>query len=185
MRDKAFDSLELDVKALAKSGARMQGDLDPTAFPRLKESVLSMAGPASWSVEGSYKAAAGREPEIRLHLHVQTEAALTCQRCLEPMQLALKVERVLRFVPDAEMAEQLDEQTEDEDVLVLPRRLNLAELIEDELILALPIVPRHDRCPAPPPMVFEDAATTAAADDTQQPHPFAVLAALRAGKPPT
>jgi uncharacterized protein len=185
MRDKAFEPVRVDVTALAKSGALEQGDLGPASFPRLLESVQSMAGPASWSVRGVYKAAAGREPEIRLNLQVRAQAVQICQRCLEPMQLALAVERVLRFVRDAELAEQLDEETEDEDVLQLPRRLNLVELIEDELIMALPIVPRHEHCPAPPPMAYEDPAGTAAADDEAPPHPFAVLAALRAGKPRT
>lgn len=185
MRDKAFNPLAVDVTAWAKAGARHQGVLEPATLSRLKESVQSMPCPANWSVQGLFKEVSGRDPEIRLHLQAQSPVVLTCQRCLEPLETVLTVERVLRFVRDAELAEQLDEQTDEEDVLVLPRRLNLVELIEDELIMALPIVPRHERCPAPPPMVFDDPAGTAAPVEVSPPHPFAVLAALRAGKPRT
>ena len=58
--------------------------------------------------------------------------------------------RSIRFVHGADLAQQLDEESE-EDVLALSAALDLRELIEDELILALPLVPRHDVCPQPLP----------------------------------
>jgi len=53
-------------------------------------------------------------------------------------------------------------------------------LLEDELLLALPLVPRHDVCPEPLARAFRDAADVAEAAE----HPFAALAALKQGSRP-
>jgi uncharacterized protein len=119
---------------------------------------------------------AGGEPQLWLHLHAQASVLLECQRCLQPFVQALEVDRRVRFVRDEALAEQLDEHSDD-DVLALPRRLDLHELLEDELILALPLVPRHESCPEPLPLALPDMAGDAAAGEA--PHPFAALAALR------
>jgi len=105
---------------------------------------------------------------------------LQCQRCLQTMTQTLRVDRRFRFVRNEEQAAELDEESDD-DVLALPTRLDLVALLEDELILALPIVPRHDSCPQPLPI-----QPAAEADEEAAPHPFAALAALRGrsgGKP--
>ncbi|MDP1159869.1 YceD family protein, partial [Klebsiella variicola] len=57
----------------------------------------------------------------------------------------------------------------------LPRHLDARELIEDELLLALPLVPRHANCPQPLPGAGEQAEPEA----EQRPNPFAALAALK------
>jgi uncharacterized protein len=103
---------------------------------------------------------------------------LQCQRCLQSMRQSLHAERSFRFVRSEAEALRLDEDSED-DVLLLQPRLDLMDLLEDEFILGLPIVPRHETCPAPlaasmaEPESFEEKA-----------HPFAALAALKLRKPP-
>ena len=87
--------------------------------------------------------------------------------------MPLKIARNFLFVHGEDAAAQLDADTED-DVLAITRSLDLRELIEDELLLAMPIVPRHEVCPQP--LV---AATDELADD--KPNPFAALMDL---KPP-
>jgi uncharacterized metal-binding protein YceD (DUF177 family) len=73
---------------------------------------------------------------------------MECQRCLTPVDVPLAVERSFRFVADEATAEALDDESE-EDLLALSREFDLRELIEDELLMALPVVPRHDECPRP------------------------------------
>ena len=111
-------------------------------------------------------------------LQARAEVALQCQRCLQPMASTIDIDRVFRFAADEREAERLDEETDDE-VLVLEPSLDLHALLEDELILALPLVPRHEECPQPllPAMPSDDAGDDASA----KPNPFAVLAALRGG----
>jgi uncharacterized protein len=96
----------------------------------------------------------------------------------------LQVDRRFRFVRTEAEAARLDEDSDD-DVLVLEPRLDLAELLEDEFILALPIVPMHDSCPQPlltpaqPGLRPGVAAQDANATQAERPNPFAALAALR------
>jgi len=103
---------------------------------------------------------------------------LQCQRCLQSVSEALSVARSFRFVRDEAAAAKLDEESED-DVLVLPPRLDLMELLEDEFILGLPIVPMHDECPKP--LVAPGAPSEV---EEPAPNPFAALAALRTRKEP-
>jgi uncharacterized protein len=102
---------------------------------------------------------------------------LQCQRCLLPLDESVHVDRHFRFVGDEATAAALDDEMEDE-VLALPRSLDLRELVEDEMLLALPLVPRHDVCPEALPMSFGDVEIV----ESDKAHPFAGLAILRKDK---
>lgn len=146
-------------------------------MPRLlssQDAVPSdVAAAVHWQARGELRLAAGGPAEVWLHVRARTEAGLQCQRCLMPLHKELEVERSFRFVPDESEAERLDEDSDD-DVLVLTHSLNLTELVEDELILALPIVPRHEVCPQPLP-----SASAEEEDASPRANPFAVLKSLR------
>ncbi len=86
--------------------------------------------------------------EIWLHLRADAVLPLTCQRCLGPVEVALAVDRSFRFVADEELAAAEDELAE-EDVLALSRSFDLVELVEDELLMEMPLAPRHEVCPDP------------------------------------
>ena len=105
---------------------------------------------------------------------------MTCQRCLAPVDVPLEVDREFRFVADEATAEALDDESE-EDLLAMSREFDLRELIEDELLMALPLVPRHEECPAPVQMASSDEDFEEAS--AEKPNPFAALAALKTGKP--
>ncbi|CAD5370677.1 conserved hypothetical protein [Rubrivivax sp. A210] len=178
MRDRR-DPTALDIAALCREGEALEGRLALTPLERLTGSLFGAVAPgaeAAWSAQASQEPVAGGEPERWLHLQARAEVRLQCQRCLEALQQPLEVDRRYRFVRDDKLAEQLDEEIED-DVLALPPRLDLLELIEDELILALPIVPRHEgECPRPLPQ-------PAAVAEVAAPNPFAKLAELRRPAP--
>ena len=170
------DPHSLDIAALCREGEALGGGLALSALRRLGGSLfgpVDAAAELTWAARTSEKPVAGGQPERWLHLDAQAEVTLQCQRCLQAMRQPLVVDRHFRFVRSEPEAARLDEASED-DVLVLPPRLDLLDLLEDELILALPIVPRHEgSCPRPLPM---PAATAA---DEPAPNPFAKLAALR------
>jgi uncharacterized protein len=129
----------------------------------------------TWSARGKQRATKGGAHQVWLHVQAQVHIALECQRCLQPVYAPLATERSFLFVADEALAAQLDADTDD-DVLELTRSLDLRELIEDELLLALPLVPRHETCPQP--LLAPD---TTLPDDEAAPHPFAALAALKRG----
>jgi uncharacterized protein len=173
---RSFDPRHLDVAAFAQAAQRLAGQWPLREFKRLLLDALPVgsddpAGSVTWSARGELRRAPGGGEEIWLHLTAGTSLRLACQRCLQPMTVALETRPRLRFVFGEEQAERLDEESDD-DVLALDKALDLRDLVEDELILALPLVPRHDRCPVPLPAGAAEA-------EAQPRHPFAALAVLR------
>lgn len=96
------------------------------------------------------------------------------------MVCPVDVDSYFQFAPDEAQAAALDEGSDD-DMLVLTPDFDLHALIEDELLMAMPLVPRHDTCPEQVPLEVKDAGFDAAHSD--QPHPFAALAALKGQGP--
>lgn len=161
----------------ARDAERLEGEWPLRDLPRLAEVDVS-EGPAPrvhWSAQAELRPVLGGEGEIWLHLQAQAEVAMACQRCLASVRTPVSVDRWIRFVTGEAQAEALDAESED-DVLALPRWLDLAELVEDELLLALPIVPRHETCPAPLPMPAQPVEDE---EGEARPNPFAVLAQLK------
>ncbi len=187
MTSPAFDPLRLHVAHFAADAQEADGDWAVHELPRLADSECpaSAGGPSRspaddtrrvrWQATGSHRRVGG-EDQVWLHLLADADVILQCQRCLQPLAEAVHVDRHFRFVADEDTAAKLDDELEDE-VLVLPKTLDLRELVEDELLLALPLVPRHDACPQPIPMQFGDIEEVEA-----KANPFASLAQLR-GKP--
>ena len=178
MKDpKPLDPLALDVAAFCRQGGEMAGDWPLVGLERLAASFAAASdGATRWRASGELRPVTGGAPEPWLTLQAEAEVPLLCQRCLQPLTESLSFERCFRFVATEELAAELDEDSDDEDVLALPARLDLRELVEDELILSLPIVPRHDDCPEPLPLPAEPAEA-----EPDAPHPFAALAALKGG----
>lgn len=180
MSSRDFDPARLDVTAFAKAAGELDGNWPLSSFDRLTESAMSDALPASgadvrWSARGELRPMRGGESQVWLHVNASTELPLECQRCLKAVDVPLQIERSFLFVHGEETAARLDTDGED-DVLALTRALDLRELLEDELLLALPIVPRHEVCPKP----LVVAASTEDMPD-EKPNPFAALAALKRG----
>jgi uncharacterized protein len=173
-RDRDQDARAVSVPSLCKSAGRLAGHWPLGELGRLAESLFEAPlGDVAWSAAGEEVASPGGEPELWLQLGASTTVTLQCQRCLKSVRRELLVDRRFRFARSEEEAERLDEELED-DVLALQPRLNLQELAEDELILALPLVARHGGdCPEPLPLPAEDGFEEAA------PNPFAALAALK------
>jgi len=170
------DPTRLEVAAMAAEGASLSGQWAAPELERWHAMQTPAPGaapePVQWRVRGEQRRAAGRPLQTWLHLHVETVAWPTCQRCLQPFSEALVVDRALRFVDGEARAEALDADSED-DVLALVPALDLRTLVEDELLLAWPIVPRHEQCAAPGYRADDDAEPSA--------NPFSALASL---KPP-
>ena len=179
-----FDPHRLDMAGFAQAEGWLEGDWPLARMPRLLQDALPLStdSPAQqvrWSARGARRPVSGGEAEIRLHLQAHTALDLTCQRCLQPMTVQLQVQPTLRFVRGEDRAEALDEDS-DEDVLALTPSLDLLSLVEDELILALPLVPRHGACPQPLPM---SAGEQDLQDGDGGEHAFAALASLRRDGP--
>ena len=178
------DPRRLDVGAFAAARSELAGEWPAERLARLSEATLAPGDgmarpPVAWRARGERAMLVGAGVHPALAVAADTEVTVECQRCLQPMRLPIHAERRVFFVEGEEAAAALDAESED-DVLALTPSLDLPELIEDELLLALPLVPRHARCPEPLPRAFvEDDPASDRADN-----PFAVLAALKPGPRP-
>ena len=172
----------LDLRHLAQSADTLTGEDALSLFPRLAaEAADAESRRVRWTARAEWRRAAEvpgakavQAPVLWLHLSAATELPLTCQRCLTPVVEPLAVDRWFRFVADEATADVEDEDSE-EDVLVFQPAFNLLELIEDELIMAQPLVPMHEVCPT----VLPTSAGPVLEEGPAKANPFAVLQQIK------
>ena len=119
--------------------------MDLAELPRLSGSVALPGGVLDVSAVGSV--VEGSRP----HINVRVSGAiwLTCQRCLELVEHVVRHDVLFQLWPTGEAVPD-DELFEDGfDALPVGHELDLAELIEDEVLLGLPFSPRHAHCQLP------------------------------------
>jgi uncharacterized protein len=178
--DKKLDPQHLDLLSFAREGAALSGEGALTAWPRLLEEQFGtdrVADPVQWHLQGRCVPKLGHGDEIWLDLNAEVNFPMQCQRCLSPALTKVQAQRSFRFVADEASAAALDDEAE-EDILVISRDFDALALVEDELILSMPLVPLHGICPEGLPTTFTDPEFEVAAE---RPHPFAVLAGLKKG----
>ena len=148
----------------ARDGRVLEGALPVTELGRLHDLLAEVRGEIVFRLSGFLDER--QRPVLRLE--VSGSLPLACQRCLEVVHHELAVDGLLQLVsPEADLSQdELEDDTRD--FLPLAGELKVAELIEDEILLALPVAPRHEKCGLP-------GATKSGERD----NPFAALAALK------
>ncbi len=155
----------LDAVVLARSGTLVEREFSVAEFARLLDRLAAPAGRAN--AVAAFRQA-GDWPAARLA--VTAEVVMTCQRCLGSVRRTLAADTEVVFA--AEGAQGLPEGS---DVVTGdPHRIDFAALVEDELLLALPIIPQHEAGEACtlPAGEGDDADTS---DTAEMRRPFAGL----------
>ncbi len=173
-----FNPQRLDVRAFALACGQVEGSLPLVVLKRLAQDAPSMdhVQQVAWLARGEVRTGGDGQAQYWLHLDAAASVPLICQRCLAPVETSLLVERWFRFVADEATAQAQDDESE-EDLLVMAGDFNLCELVEDELVLELPLIPRHEHCPVPPKLQAEDPEFAALSQAREK--PFAALAGLK------
>jgi len=132
----------IDGFEFASAGATQHGILPLNAFSRLRDLLASDAGEVAYEVEGT------RDGRGRPSLRVKARGALQlrCQRCLEPMAYEVDADSLLVLAATQAEIDAGPGEVEGPDRVLGSREMRVADLVEDELILALPYAPRHERC---------------------------------------
>lgn len=156
-----------DVFAFARGSRVLEGTLAVAELERLHDLLAEVSGEVSWRLEGFE----GERGEPLLQLVVGGSIPLACQRCLEAVVFDLDVDSLLEVVPAGVELSQEELEDDTRDFLPVDGELEISELVEDEILLSLPVAPRHEKCGLPE-----------AAEAGERINPFAALAGLK-GKP--
>ncbi|MDE1942009.1 MAG: DUF177 domain-containing protein [Betaproteobacteria bacterium] len=162
-----FEAPILDPVRFTTLEEVVEGRVPVRDLERLQSVLHSTGGEIRYRVSGSQTP----EGHPALSLHVEGALDLTCQRCMAGMPFDLAVDSRIVMFKDEEALPDLEEEVEGTDAIVQPEKLNIAELVEDEVLLSLPLVPSH-----PDGACRADGETEAA---LAKEHPFASLQKLK------
>jgi uncharacterized protein len=159
----------IDAFEFCRVGGHRQGETAVADLPRLAKESVDGVGTIRWSLQG------GRNGfgHLQLTLSVSGTMRLICQRCLTPFDFDIASDSVLVLAKDEAKADEIEVLLMDQavEVIVGSNALNIADLIEDEVLLAIPLSPRHETCP--------DGLAPEVEKDAEKVSPFAVLKKLK------
>lgn len=130
---------EIDTLRFALSASRLSGAIELREMTRLHDVLSSQIGVVRWWIEGGVEA--GR-PVLRLGIDAQL--SLICQRCLGPCSHSLHSETALPIARDEAELRQWESEDPLLDGLVAEPHQSVHDLIEDEVLLSLPVIAMHD-----------------------------------------
>ncbi|MDY0072185.1 MAG: YceD family protein [Thauera sp.] len=167
----SLDPFRFAAEARTQSGTVKVADL-----PRLADALATVVGELSWRLEGSmsggqFRQHGGSRAEPRLRLQVDGQLGLACQRCLGELSWTLAIDTTLQPVREGQPIAEDELENDEFDAIEVGDSLDLFSLVEDEVLLALPLVARHEHCELP--REFNGA---------REESPFAALAPLRGSR---
>lgn len=163
---------QLDPFRLAESGAKLSGSIPIRQLQRLRSLLTDDSGEIA--VELDFDIDELGVPNVQGRITAQL--SLSCQRCLESYVIPVDASISLAWVRSDQEADRLPLLYEP--YLVETNPLILNDVIEDELLLALPQVPMHEMAKCPANKWIKQPAP-ADEDDTEKENPFSVLAKLK------
>ena len=152
-----INSLEFARKSLEIRDTIAHSDLQ-----RVKDLLTPETGSLIWRLSGEISA----DKKARLHLTLTGNASVPCQRCLESMMIALNISSEFILVKDESEIPPEEDDIEEQDYIVAEAEMDVMQLVEDEILLALPYAPKHE---------IKDCAVKAEVNELKAPNPFAAL----------
>lgn len=153
--------------ALAREHREVSGKLAIADLQRLHYVLFEPSGEVDYKLDGSVD----KDGVAWLELHLDAKLSLLCQRCLGPMAFREQATRRFKLVPKGQPLGDPAEEPDDIEEIHAEEDLDVAALVEDEIILTLPMVAVHEdgKCAAP----------QSAQDDGEKKSPFSLLSALK------
>ena len=157
-------SVVSDPFRFASEGRSLVDSIAVSRLERLSDVLFDSSGEISYSLVGERRS----DGKSYFRLRASAPLGLQCQRCLQRMEFALELDSVLQLVrpgqeiPDAEL------ENDEFDAFEVSADLDVLALLEEEILLTLPIAPRHEQCDAPRPL-----------GGVEKESPFAALSRLR------
>jgi uncharacterized protein len=161
----------IDSLDFARLGKELHGEIPLAEFPRLGDLLLIQSGSVQFVLRGWHsEAQQSRGQQALLQLSITGLCQLRCQRCLGSLAYPIQLKTALRLVSAADARAEDDMDDDESDSIEASEKLDVLELIEEEILLGLPFAPRHEK-----------GACESAVEGVQAlaRNPFAVLAALK------
>jgi len=127
--------VQIDPIRLADEGARLCGTLPGSEMSRLRGLTLPDSRPGQVAVDLQFERTG--QGVRRLHGTIRTQVEMACKRCLKPLKVEVVAQPLFVLLQPGEA------EPEEGETLVVEAPLSLAELVEDELLLAMPMSPGH------------------------------------------
>ena len=154
----------IDSLDFARRGGELSGDVPVAELPRMSDILADSEGKISYILRGL----AGNDGKPQLELILDGACNLRCQRCLNALSYPIKLVSKLRLVSEGEV-DGSDIEDDEVDSIPAEKRLDVLALIEEELLLSMPIAPKHG----------SGECEIAAESLSRSNNPFAVLAGLK------
>ncbi len=136
----------IDGFEFAKNAATIEGRWHIADFERLRESLADAQGTVAYTLSG-VRDGAGR---LALRLRIRGRLVLRCQRCLELLEYPADIDSTVVLAGSQEEIDAAPYAEGEAERVLASKEMKVGELIEDELLLALPFAPRHEQCGARP-----------------------------------
>jgi len=155
----------IDSLDFARNGKELRGEAAVADLPRLQDMLAAPDGVIRYVVRGLQ----GKDGKLMLGLEVDGSCRLRCQRCLDALEHPVKLETRLLLAREGELDAFSDDEDEP-DSIAADKRLDVLDMVEQEILLSLPFAPRHPEGECRP---------AAGAEGRPETNPFAVLAGLK------
>jgi len=134
----------IDGFDFAAGEAMLRGTLPVGELARLHDVLASTSGVLDYTISGM------RDEQGRAALRLQVDGALrlTCQRCLSALKFPVSIDSTLVLAASQREIDRDPIEAQGPDRIIGSRDMAVWELLEDELLLAVPFAPRHERCAA-------------------------------------
>jgi len=161
---------KVEPRKLAERDVVFAGQAPISGMPRLASNLVTDNG----SIDVEIRFAKDEQNLCTLTGSAHGSVSMTCQRCLEPVSVEVDARFNLAVTLSDEQAKHLPRNYDP--LIIETDEIELLPIIEDELMLSLPLVPYHDDCSIQ--TSFGDAET-ARTQEATKPNPFSVLAQLK------
>lgn len=163
------DDFLIHLDRLSAKPTVFEGVFHPADLERLEDSLADDRG------ELRYRITAQLDPQRRkvLSCIIEGFVFLTCQTSLEPFRYDLDIQERLVLVDSEERLPAMEEESDSEDYVVADEPPDIRDVVEDAVLLALPMIPRK-------PGLEEGKGEASGAEEKAS--PFAALASLKRPK---
>ncbi|MFV0477484.1 MAG: YceD family protein [Parahaliea sp.] len=166
----------VDIRRAASRGVRVAGVLKALDLPRL----LAMLAGNDGLIQAYLAFSKDEEGRYRIAVSCEACVSVSCQRCLEPLAIELVTINQLVAVWNDEQAKHLPKDIDP--LLLTEEDVSLWQVVEDELILAMPSFSYHKQTDCNRILTDLVASEPVPKQRKDKPNPFDVLAQLKPGE---